>query len=42
MMVKSRLNVDSLFRHGLIWNLLMRMVSRDSWISTEIALEKKL
>nr|DAJ24111.1 MAG TPA: hypothetical protein [Caudoviricetes sp.] len=41
-MVKSRLNVDSLFHHGLIWNLLMRMVSRDLWINMEIVLKKKL
>nr|DAX58428.1 MAG TPA: hypothetical protein [Caudoviricetes sp.] len=41
-MVKSRLNVDSLFRHGLIWNLLMRTVSRSSWISMVIVLKRKL
>nr|DAJ23303.1 MAG TPA: hypothetical protein [Caudoviricetes sp.] len=42
MMVKSRLNVDSLFHHGLIWNLLTRMVSRSSWISMVIVLNRKL
>nr|DAN22596.1 MAG TPA_asm: hypothetical protein [Bacteriophage sp.] len=41
-MVKSRLNVDSLFHHGLIWNLLMRTVSRSSWISMAIVLKRKL
>nr|DAT39642.1 MAG TPA: hypothetical protein [Caudoviricetes sp.] len=42
MTVKSRLNVDSLFRHGLIWNLLTRMVSRSSWISMVTVLKRKL
>nr|DAJ78143.1 MAG TPA: hypothetical protein [Caudoviricetes sp.] len=41
-MVKNRLNVDSLFRHGLIWNLLTRTVNRDSWISMVTVLKKKL
>nr|DAM76579.1 MAG TPA: hypothetical protein [Caudoviricetes sp.] len=41
-MVKSRLNADSLFHHGLIWNLLIRMVSRSSWISMVTVLRRKL
>nr|DAJ27633.1 MAG TPA: hypothetical protein [Crassvirales sp.] len=41
-MVKSRLNVVSSSHHGQIWNLLMRMVSRDSWISMAIVLKRKL
>nr|DAI58231.1 MAG TPA: hypothetical protein [Crassvirales sp.] len=41
-MVKNRLNADSLFHHGLIWNLLTRTVNRSSWISMVIVLKRKL